>query len=430
MNPNFSEPNSDVEPAGLEAGSIPFYEDSDSDSGHFDPDFDTAHPAMEPQCMEDTGGTTSFLPEREPESVCLDEDAAGASMADLPEVIQCLRKQLLAGYTHPIYPSLNDLRGRPLTSDETLSLKHYIAWVDSRGTVKAYHLHAQVLQEAAQVEILSLYLVRKLAIKLMGLSSQMVDMCPRSCMAYTGEFKDYLSCTYVRDKKSGPCGEPRYDKKGSPRAQMLYTPITPVIQSLYMNKETAEAMQYWHKHLQEALQKLKPNCPPAEYSDFSDSISHINHFCHSHLFKEETDTAITISGDGAQLTMKKQSDVWVLIVTILNLPPNMRSKAANIIMPLVILGPLTPGNIESFVYVLYEELAKLSVGVWTKDALTGNFFLLKVYLCGVLGDMLGSAKLSRMAGHMARYGCRFSMVQGARPGKGDIMLYFYYYFIS
>ena len=70
----------------------------------------------------------------------------------------------------------------------------------------------------------------------------MVDMCPGSCMAYTGEFKDYLSCTYVRDKKSGPCGEPRYDKKGSPRAQMLYTPITPVIQSLYMNKETAEAM--------------------------------------------------------------------------------------------------------------------------------------------------------------------------------------------
>jgi hypothetical protein len=80
--------------------------------------------------------------------------------------------------------------------------------------------------------------------------------------------------------------------------------------------------------------------------------------------------------------------------------------------------------VESFVYVLYEELAKLSVGVWTKDALTGNFFLLRVYLCGVLGDMLGSAKLSRMAGHMARYGCCFSMVQGARPGRGDIMLYF------
>ena len=65
--------------------------------------------------------------------------------------------------------------------------------------------------------------------------------------------------------------------------------------------------------------------------------------------------------------MKKQSDVWVLIVTILNLPPNMRSKATNIIIPLVIPGPHPPGNVESFIYVLYEELAKLSVGIWTWD---------------------------------------------------------------
>ena len=103
--------------------------------------------------------------------------------------------------------------------------------------------------------------------------------------------------------------------------------------------------------------------------------------------------------------MKKQSDMRVLIVTILNLPPNMWSKAANIIIPLVISEPGSPGNVESCIYVLYEELAKLSIGIWTKDALSGKYFLLRVYLCGILGDMLGSAKLSRMAGHMAIYGC-------------------------
>src|SRR6202012_178586 len=208
--------------------------------------------------------------------------------------------------------------------------------------------------------------------------------------AFTGEFKNLRSCIYVRDK-NGPCGEPRYDKNDRPRAQMLYTPISPVIQSYYANEEMARAMRYRHDHLQEALEKMGSNPYPSEYSDFANSINHINN---SHLFQNETDTAITISGDGAQLTMKKQSDVWVLVVTILNLPPDMRSKANNIIIPLVIPGPSSPGNVESFVYVLYEELAKLSVGVWTKDALSGNFFLLKVYLCGVLGDMLGSAKLS------------------------------------
>ena len=53
-----------------------------------------------------------------------------------------------------------------LTSAEELSLKHFMAWVDARGTVKAYSLHAQVLQEATNIEILSLYMVRKLAMSL------------------------------------------------------------------------------------------------------------------------------------------------------------------------------------------------------------------------------------------------------------------------
>jgi hypothetical protein len=373
-----------------------------------------------------TDGTSVSLPEGpgEPDSGDIDEEVFAASGADLPEVVKKLRIQLLSGYTPPNHPSINDgPRGRLLTLDEELSLKHFIAWVDSRGTVKGYTLHAKVLQQATGMEILSLYMARKLAIELTGLSSQLVDMCPKSCMAFTGEFKDLHSCTYVRDKRH-VCGQPRYDKKGRPRAQMLYTPIAPVIQSFYENRKMAEAMRYRHKHLQKALKEPEPGSFPT-YSDFSDTFNHINHYDHLHLFQNETDTAITISGDGAQLTMKKQSDVWVLIVTILNLPPDMRSKATNIIMPLVIPGPSSPGNVESFIYVLYEELAKLSVGVWTWDALSEKFFLLKVFLCGVLGDMLGSAKLSRMAGHMALYGCRFSMVRGARASTDRGIMQYY-----
>jgi hypothetical protein len=389
---------------------------SDQDSDFESEDDAELHPAMEPSSIDASGHGSSL--ERDPDSDLDEDEAFAASDADLPEVVKKLRQQLLSGYTLPNHPQIDDPRCCPLTSAEELSLKHYIAWVDSRGTVKAYSLHAQVLQQATGTEILSLYMVRKLAMDRTGLLSQLVDMCPKSCMAFTGEFKDLCSCTYIRDKRHGPCGQPRYDKNHRPRAQMHYTPIASMIQSFYGNRKMAEAMQYRHEHLQEALKKLKPPSPlaspPPEYSDFSDSISHINH---ANLFQEETDTAITISGDGAQLTMKKQSDVWVLVVTILNLPPNMRSKATNIIIPLVIPGPSSPGNVESFVYVLYEELAKLSVGIWTWDALSEKFFLLKVFLCGVLGDMLGSAKLSKMAGHMATYGCRFSTVKGARPSK-------------
>ena len=395
--------------------------DSDSDSSSDSDGSDTvsADPACHP-ILEPTSNVGNFL--LETDSADTLDDTFINEAADLPEAVQLLRKQLLSNYRPPNHPPIIDQRGRSLTEAEVLSMKHFLAWVDSHGTVKAYGHHAKLLEEVTNLEILSLYKARKLVMELTGLSSQLVDMCPQSCMAFTGEFKDQLFCTYVRDKRGGrPCGEPRYDKKGCPRAQMVYTPIAPVIQSFYSNKDMAEAMRYRHVQLQKALKNMKPDSPPTVYSDFSDSINHINQFLESGLFQNETDTAITISGDGAQLTMKKQSDVWVLVVTILNLPPDMRSKANNIIIPLVIPGPSSPGNVESFIYVLYEELARLSVGVWTKDALSGNFFLLKVYLCGVLGDMLGSAKLSRMAGHMATYGCRFSTVQGARNSTTGII---------
>ena len=69
------------------------------------------------------------------------------------------------------------------------------------------------------MELLSLYKAQKLAMELTGLSSsQQVDMCPDSCMAFTGEFEDQLFCTYVHNKCDGlgcrPCGQPHYDKKG------------------------------------------------------------------------------------------------------------------------------------------------------------------------------------------------------------------------
>ncbi len=352
-----------------------------------------------------------------------------SSTTDPPRIIQKLRMQLLNGYTLSNHPSFSP-RESLLTPDEKLSLKHYIAWVDTHGTVNAYNAHAKVLKEATGQKILSLHMVRKLAMNLTDLLSQVVDMCPKSCMAFTGEFKDCNSCPYIHDKHHGACGEPRYDKKGKPRAQMLYTPIAPIIQSYYKNGEMAKAMRYRHEQLQGALQKLGSDNTPTEYSDFPNSINHINHYNNLHLFQEETDTAITISTDGAQLTMKKKSNVWVLIVTILNLPPNMRTKAENTIIPLIIPGPNPPGNVESFVYVLYQELAKLSVGVWCYDALLKRHFILKVYLCGVLGDMLGSTKLNRMAGHVGVYGCRFSMVRGARKEKGiNIFMTSLYQFI-
>jgi hypothetical protein len=342
----------------------------------------------------------------------------------VPEVVVQLREKLLGDYTLPP-PPVDPPVQHTLSRAQLLSLQHYLAWTESQGTVKAYSAHAKVLTEATNVDILSLYAVRKLAEKLTGLSASFVDMCPKSCMAYTGDFQSQTLCTHSHDGKI--CNEPRYKQKQGPRAtqkpraQMLYIPITPIMQAYYSIAETSEEMRYRDKCLQETLKLLSVaagvNKPKQTYSDFANSVNHINHYQNLGLFKDARDTAITISTDGAQLTMKKQSNVWLLIVVLLNLPPGMRYRAKNIIIPLAIPGPSSPGNIESFIYPLFQEMAMASEGIWTWDAVDSSYFVLRAYLCGVKGDMLGSAKLNGMAGHAALHGDRFSMVRGARTSK-------------
>jgi hypothetical protein len=80
-------------------------------------------------------------------------------------------------------------------------------------------------------------------------------------------------------------------------------------------------------------------------SEFANSDNHLHHSQELGLFEDERATAISISSDGAQLTMKKQSNIWLLIV-VLNLPPEICYKAKDVIFPLAIPGPLAPGNVE------------------------------------------------------------------------------------
>ena len=92
------------------------------------------------------------------------------------------------------------------------------------------------------------------------------------------------------------------------------------------------------------------------------------------LFRDGRDTALAISSDGAQLTMKKQSTMWPLIVVLLNVPPEMCYKANNVIIPLAILGPLAPSNIESFIYPLFEEMA-----MEVLEAIDSSYFVLRAF---------------------------------------------------
>ena len=397
---------------------------SDSDEQSVDSSSDSDSEASDPEALlyfpdpDEQGGYVA------PELHHSDEKNDLAELetyCDLPSTVQELQHDLLGEYKLPDSPPSTVPGPRPLSDSERLSLKHYVAWKKSNGTVLAYKLHAEVLHQATGVEVLALYSVQKLATALTELKPLQIDMCPKSCMAYTGTFAGLESCIHSRDGKI--CGEPRYKPKArptaknKPRAQMMALSVIASIKAMYANAETSTLLRHRDKCLQKALALIATASGAVQYSDFCDSKVHIHHYQSMGLFQDKRDIALALSTDGAQLTLKRQSDTWILILMVLNMPPEIRYKSKTVIYPFAIPGPNPPGNIESYLYVLFEDMAMASEGIWMWDAVDSSYFVHRAYICMALGDMLGSAKLNGMAGHSAIYGDRFSMVKGAKTSK-------------
>ncbi|KAI0050436.1 hypothetical protein FA95DRAFT_1487466, partial [Auriscalpium vulgare] len=273
-------------------------------------------------------------------------------LQSLPDTAARQREIFLDGYTCPAIPPFDTPKGVSLDQSETISLKHWVTWKKTNGTVKAYSGHAQNLQENTGIEILSLYNVRKLASKVTGLIPDKTDMCVNSCLAYTGEFENMKYCPYIK-KNGNICGQPRYrpQKKAKspliPRAQMLSLPLIPTLRALFANADTSKLMRSRDRYLQQTIELLAAG-GAQKFSDFSSGTVHVHHHESMGIFQKERDIALALSTDGAQLTMKKQSDTWILILTLLNLPPELRYQASNVIIPLAIPGPQAPGHIESY----------------------------------------------------------------------------------
>jgi hypothetical protein len=338
----------------------------------------------------------------------------------IPECVTKLRADLRNGYVPPPKPT-EPFELEDLDRSETLSLRLYMAWRQTNGTVRAYNAHRWVLSEATDIDILSLHLVRKLVLKISKLEPRKIDMCPHSCMAYTGEHQDKRQCDYRNPTTKKVCGEPRFKltptKKEIPRAQYTVLPVMASIRAMFANAQTSSLLRYRDRRLQEILKMVATVSDvhtKARYSDFADGAIHQLHYQTMGLFQDPRDMALALSSDGAQLMMKKQSSTWVLIIILMNLPPELRYHSQNVVINFATPGPHAPGNIDSFIRPLFEELATSGEGIWLWDAIDSSYFLHRAHTVMFNGDMLGSAKVNGMAGHSAKHGDRFSLIPGAR----------------
>ncbi|KAJ7265582.1 hypothetical protein C8J57DRAFT_1182705, partial [Mycena rebaudengoi] len=89
-----------------------------------------------------------------------------------------------------------------ISDDKDLRLSIDIFLADTYGSEKAYENSRKgIHRREPAIEMLSHHDVKNQITELTGVAPLSTDMCPRSCLAYTGKFKD--------DEKCHDCGQPR-----------------------------------------------------------------------------------------------------------------------------------------------------------------------------------------------------------------------------
>ncbi|CAD6982930.1 unnamed protein product [Tilletia controversa] len=102
------------------------------------------------------------------------------------------------------------------------------------------------------------------------------------------------------------------------------------------------------------------------FQDWPDGEIH-QHFLRNGLFDDPRYDLLMLSTDGAQMLNKADSDGWIVLLISLNSPLSSRFKRSDTFVSTIIPGPKSPGDIDSFLWPIMQELARAALGYWVWD---------------------------------------------------------------
>lgn len=258
-----------------------------------------------------------------------------------------------------------------------------------------------------------------------GVASITTHMCINSCHAFTGPFKDFEECMM--------CNEPRFDlakleasngRKKVPRREFHMIPTGPFIQALHRCPEVTESMKHRALRTDELVREAanRGASHPETFDDMLCSTTYIEAIARGDI--TDNDTVLMLQIDGAQLYAHKQSDAWICILVLLDLPPELRYKKRFVIPVTVIPGPHKPKHIESFLFPTLHHLAALQndgLKIW--NCLTYKVVICRPWLFATGADAPGSAQVSRIVPPNGVLGCRYRCKKKGRRKPGKSMYY-------
>lgn len=304
----------------------------------------------------------------------------------------------------------------------SLSLKIYLG-MDNIPIDQYIFLQESLIE--LDIFLLSYERVKNLAAEYFGVKPIYEDMCPKSCVGFTGPFCDMRRCPM--------CGEDRYEicsnslasctKREIPRRHFLTLPVGPLLQAMYCSPDGADAMEYRNrvtsqiaKELEESSLSLLVMRDLMYGSEYTEAVQRGD--------ITDNDIVLLLSVDGAQLYVMKQSLCWIYIWIIMELALDMRYKKKNIMIGGIIPGPEQPKNLNSFVYMeIHHVAALMKEGLIVWDTKKDETIVKNLYIALLTTDGPGMVELNGSVGHKEVQGCRLHCDQPGRLKPGSTHYY-------
>ncbi|KAG6823184.1 hypothetical protein H0H92_011113, partial [Tricholoma furcatifolium] len=300
--------------------------------------------------------------------------------------------------------------------DLLLSIKLFIS--TTLAANKVYEdVRLDIMDIHPEDKILSHDAVKKAIAKLTGVLLIVHDMCLNSCMAYTGPWSVLEYCPFCNAFRYDPI---LFEKKKKKVAQRhFYTlPLGFMLQAKYRTAEGAHNMKHRQRRTAEiCLEIARAGGVIEVYEDLYHGSDYIKAVECGDISTD--DMILIFSMDGAQLYADKQSDCWIYIWVIGDLPPDLRYKKRHVIPGGFIPGPNNPKHPESFVFPGAHHLAAIQkTGLCIWDAETGRVFVSRPFFYLGAADGPGSVHFTGLVGHHGAYPCRlYCPVKGRhKPG--------------
>ncbi|KIJ57914.1 hypothetical protein HYDPIDRAFT_184253 [Hydnomerulius pinastri MD-312] len=251
-------------------------------------------------------------------------------------------------------------------------------------------------------DCLSYTKVEKLIAAYTGVESIHHDMCPDSCVAFTGRFAELDACPVCNKSRWKENTDHRHK---APVKQFTTIPIGPQLQARYRDPESARQMAYLAEKTRQVVDEYRQTQGIPVIEDIAMGWDYLGAALDNDI--KPNDIVLVSSLDGVQIFKDKESDSWLYIWILANISPDKRYRKLQVLPGGFIPGPKKPKNLDSFLVVGMHHLAALQhEGLTIWDASRNEVFRSDVYFLFPTADGPGLIYWDSLVGHCGKNGCR------------------------